>query len=103
MAFNLRKVRSDSDALNRVQDAVGVEFSKLNRNPFIEGALLEGVALGTGDTNVSHGLGRAVSGYLVVKRSSAGVVSDGATASTRPELWVTLRASVSGTFSLWVF
>ncbi len=55
-------------------------------------SIVKGISLTTADKVVSHGLGHPITGYNVIRRSSAGVVFD-VTASTAPAAWVYLRAS----------
>ena len=60
-----------------------------------------GVAIGTGNTSISHNLGRKPTMYLVARNSSGGVVYDGTNHGTD---WtgglIVLRATVAGTYSL---
>ena len=83
--------------------------------PYIIGTLLDNArvgswaillqrAIGTGDTSLTHKLGRAPQGYYATRSSSGGVVYDATTGVT---LWtktaIVLRVTVAGTYDLWVF
>jgi hypothetical protein len=58
-------------------------------------------AVGTGDTNIAHSLGRIPNGYKAVRSSSGGVLYDASSGTT---LWtpsnIVLRATLAGTYSI---
>jgi hypothetical protein len=55
-----------------------------------------GVTIGTGDTNVVIQLPRKPSGYIVVRRSNAGVIYDGSTPANWTGTLITLRSTSAG-------
>lgn len=59
------------ELLNRVQDNVVEGFKVLEKFPFLNGILLENVVLSTGDNEMSHRLGKAPKGVIVVKSTGA--------------------------------
>lgn len=61
-------------------------------------------AVGTADTRVFHGLGRAAAGYFLVRSTVDVRIFDGAVAeATDPANYLRLRASVAATVTLLVF
>tara|TARA_R110002126_G_scaffold172712_6_gene321516 strand:- start:2544 stop:2852 length:309 start_codon:yes stop_codon:yes gene_type:complete len=85
----------------QLQQAVANFSSQLTRVPFLDGNLVEGVALTTSALEVPHGLGRTPLGYFIVKASAGVTVFD--TDSTTPSVTIKLTGSATSTVSLWVF
>lgn len=97
-----RIVTLDAD-LNRFQDAVQEEFRNYERLQILGGVFIKGVAIGTGDTAVGHGLGREYLGYLVVDRNANATVYTSTTTNHLPERNLILKASSAVTVTLYVF
>lgn len=72
-------------------------------NPLVNGQMLDGVALASGDNAVNHGLQRKLQGYLVVLNSAAVTFYDKQATNQRPDLTLILNASGATTVSLYVF
>lgn len=92
-------------AITKIQDNIKSWILRLQRfAPIIDGALVTSQQINpTGDTLVRTGLDRAALGYIVVKRSGAGVVFTSPTPNTTPVGTLLLRASAAVTVDLWVF
>lgn len=89
----------------RAFDAVEQTLGELVAAPLVGAVLVGPVAIGTTDTRVYHGLGRAPRGYLLVKNPGVGVVlADGLVPeATDPSSYITLRLSFAATVTLAVF
>lgn len=74
---------------------------QLERNPLLDGLLVENVTIATTDTNVVHGLGRDFRGWIIVRRDAAADVYEGT--QINEAQYLTLIASSSVTVSLYVF
>jgi hypothetical protein len=72
--------------------------------PLVAGTAVKGIALSTSAKDISHGLGRAFSGYFVTAMYGGtpfGVCLAGK--QTDPTRFVSLVASNPGTVDIWVF
>lgn len=69
--------------------------------PFLNGVLLKDLSLDTTAIDVNHTLGRAFSGYLILKRSSGETVFNNA--SPDAIRVINLEATGPVTIDLWVF
>lgn len=97
------KYRNTQDlALTVLQTSVSDAFQALAAIPFLDGVLLQDVALTTSSQDIEHKLGRAWRGYFVGKNSANAVVYTG-TGTNSTSLFVSLRASASTTVDLWVY
>lgn len=86
----------------RVQDNVNAAFIPLQASQIINGQVLKGVSLTTGQDNiVNHRLGRELVGYIVIKKNANADVWDSSTLT--PALTVVLQTSANCTVDLYVF
>jgi len=83
--------------------ALKIAFDNLDGEVLRNAVLLSPVQINTTDTAVYHGLGRAPKGYVLVKSPSDIRIFDGATPSTQPNQWITLRASSAAVLTVLVF
>lgn len=80
------------------------QFSaELIDNPLLNGQLIENVSLSATTYSVSHGLGRAYRGYIVVKRNANQLEYVDTTSTANPTTHIPLKAGGAVTVSLWVF
>lgn len=85
----------------QVQKNVVQPLNTLLKIPFLDGVLLQNVALTTSVTSVQHKLNRSYQGYLITKLNANSVVwIDN---STDDSLYINLIASAACTVDLWVF
>ena len=97
------KLQSDDDVLNRVQDRVKGSLDALVKQPFLNGVLLEDVALVSGSFQpVAHRLTRPWRGYLVLSRTANAVVWN-QTPGADAGVFMYLQPSANVTVNLWVF
>lgn len=79
-------------------------FRKVDAFPFAGAVVLPPQAIGTADTRVYHGLGRALTGYLLARAPSDVRLFDGAgPEATDPANFVTLRLSTAATVTIVAF
>lgn len=74
---------------------------RLGAIPFADGALIEDEAVATTATRVSHRLGRAPNGVIVMKASPDAALGFSASQPSDTHLAVHLEASAAATFTLW--
>lgn len=98
-----RKIAQRLPDVSRFQDNVEQTFLTITNKAILNGVLIEDVSLTTSASNVAHGLGRPVIGYIVIKKSANAVVYDNESTNTKKDQFIILRASANVTVSLWVF
>ena len=76
-------------------------LNQLINNPVLDGVIIDNISVSTSPTNISHGLGREVRGYYIVKASAGVTIYD--TANTTPKSLLTITASGSATITLYIF
>lgn len=98
----LKKLRSltNKEAVD-VQDNVYEWALQFFNNELVTGRLIEGVSVGTTNTNVSHRLGRQLRGWFITKLTADARVWQ-VEDSTLPEFLI-LKASTAVTVNVWVF
>lgn len=101
--IQFKKVGQKSPELTQFQDNCEQTFSRLTNKQILDGVLLEDVALTTAASNISHGLGRPVTGYMVIKKNANAVVYDNESTNTKKTQFLILRASATVIVSLWIF
>jgi hypothetical protein len=89
--------------LTRLQDAVGKSLRRLVQVLFLDGVLVQSVALQSGaPTLVAHGLDRKVVGWWVVDITAPAKVYR-AQGGGYPDSILPLQADAATTVSVWVF
>jgi hypothetical protein len=98
-----KTVQTTNADTRRLQDSVSEAFSQLQtKNPILNGVYVE-QEIGTGDTEVSHGLQRQPTGFLVVRRDADANVWESGTANGRPSDKLILKATTGVNVTLYVF
>lgn len=97
-----KRIHVEDTAVMRIQDAIADTINKLPEFLF-NSTLIGPVNLVTGDNVINHGLGVAVQGWLVVRRSNGAVIFDKQASNRIPEKTLILNAASSVTVSLLVF
>jgi hypothetical protein len=71
--------------------------------PLLNGALLQGQVLVTGDNTINHTLGRALTGWIIVRKRGTATIYDKQDTNSLPALTLVLNASAGETVDLCVF
>lgn len=100
--MRFESLQTGNGFLDRIQQNILRAFLALGETLDVARVVAD-KAIATGDTPVPHGLGRVPRGYIVVKRSAAETVYDGAAPHARPAEFINLRASAAVTCSLVFF
>jgi hypothetical protein len=69
MISRFQQVQTQDRNLNQVQQNLAKSINPLFANPLINGILIPDVILTTGDNYIEHKLGRALIGWIIVRRS----------------------------------
>lgn len=103
----LKKIHSDSSALNQIQDSYLGILNPILSNPLLYGNLVKGIKLMPSKDNfVSTGLGRNFIGYFITRRyDSKGFIDifESDTNNTAPDKFIILNCFDSLTCDLWIF
>jgi hypothetical protein len=88
-----------------LQSALSATLGSILDVPILDGTLVSCALTNAADNTVTHGLGRPMRGWIVVRSSAAAVLCDAPSTVTPPDplRQMILRTNVSGSFSLWVF
>lgn len=99
-----KKILTSNQELNRIQDSIANELERLQFLQFFaNGKLIEGVAVGTSNTEITHGLNQEVRGWFLVKQDTDTRVWQPSTETPAPKQSFYLRASASCTISIIIF
>jgi hypothetical protein len=102
----VRRVYEGRDA-QRLQDTIEPVAQQIDAVPLLRGVLLKDKTitktLGQDPTDIHHGLGRPVVGWLVVRQRSAGTVYDEQDDNPAPAKTLRLNTSATVVIDLWVF
>lgn len=100
----MRRTPTTNRELQQVQQNVHDALAPMEASRIVRGALLEGIELTTGATNiVQHQLGRPIKGCVVVMQSANSTVWTDQSGNTEPIKYVHLQCSANVTVSVWVF
>ncbi len=96
-----QKIKSPTTDLNKVQTNIALFSESLVNIPFLDGVLLEDLVLTTAEQKISHKLGRAYRGWILVRKNAAQDLYESSV--TFPNQFISLTATGTVTVSLWVF
>lgn len=99
-----KRVVTTDPKLERIQENVQAAIGPLLQASIIDGILLKGVVLTTGQPNlIEHKLGREPLGWLLVRKRATADVWDAQDDNSLPSRSLDLRSSATVTVDLWVF
>lgn len=97
------KIYSPNREVSQIQDAIVDAIDPLLALPLSDSNFLENVDLTTGSNIVSHGLGRDLRGWIVVRKDADESIYDTQDSNSLPALTLMLVSSGAVTVSLIVF
>ena len=98
------RVSTDDSTLNRIQERVEDAFLPVTSSSILDGKIINNVELASGTTSIiSHNLGRAIKGYIVISKNAAQHVYDTQSSNSNQDRFLHLTAGGTVTVSLWVF
>ncbi len=99
-----KTVSTESDDLQKVQRNVAEAIGPLLSSQVVDGLLITGVRLESGQLNVVfHGLGRELTGWIVVGQDANAVVWDDQGDNVLKSKTLRLRTTADTIVNLWVF
>jgi hypothetical protein len=94
----------DDPRMERLQNRIRELERFVDNCPFIDGSLVEDIAMTTASREVVHRLGREPKGFLVLKVTPDAAVGFSASQGTvDPKKIVKLEASATATVTFWFF
>lgn len=99
----LQKVFFSDSLLTQLQDGIENSLNSVFSKTILDGVLVEGISLTTSFKNVSHGLGRPVRGYVLVKSDVITSLKDDDANNVNRSLYIKLAAGATATVSVWFF
>jgi ATP-dependent protease ClpP protease subunit len=100
----LERLKVKDSELSSVQDNVIRSVAPILQKVIIDGQILEDISIATGAVrNISHGLGRPITGYFIMKRNANAQIWDSEATNTQKDIYLKLNSSANCIVSIWVF
>lgn len=99
----LPQIQTPDTLLNRIQSLWAGIIEPFLNNPTNKGQLVSGVVLAVGSNTISHGLGRPLQGWKVVRINAVATLYDTQASNATPESTLLLTSSAVATITLEVF
>jgi hypothetical protein len=96
-------VQTDDRKANQFQQNLKQAVDPLLQNPLLNGYIISGVTLASGDNTISHGLNRPLQGWVQVLLSAGVTLYDKQAENTTPSTTLIINSSGAATLSLYVF
>lgn len=98
----MNRIRTQDVELSALQDNVVAALRPVEGCPLVTGRLVESVSLTAAASDVAHGLGRRLRGWILVRTNGTAAVYE-PSVSTLPDRFVRLQAAAPVVVTLWVF
>lgn len=99
----LNKLNTQDELQNRIQDNTKKAVNQLSSNSLTSGNTLTSIALTAGDNTINHKLGKALTGWFIVRLRGASTIYDKQDSNKTPEQTLVLNSSAGVTVDLYVF
>jgi len=104
MPSTFKKVNSDNEQLNKMQENVSQALLPVLGSAILDGVLLTEIELTTGQANlIEHKLGRRPLGWIAVRKRAESTLWDNQNANLLNNRTLDLRCSSNVTVDLWIF
>lgn len=80
---SIAKTQTPDRLINRLQDSIELALNPLLQNVLAVGNLVQGVSLAIGSNTINHGLGQALTGWMITRLNGGASIYD--TQSTNPQ------------------
>lgn len=102
-----RRVRFSMDGLvailGRLQDSIEEVIKDIQKDPSIDGHILENVLIEATGTDVPHKLGRRLQGWYIVRQRASATIWDNQDSNTQATKYLALQASADVYVDIKVF
>jgi hypothetical protein len=99
----LTQFQSNDKDFQLLQNSWATVLNPIVNNPSNQSILLKNIVLASGDNTINHLLGRALQGWIVIRKSAAADIFDKQSANQMPDKTLVLNSSAAVTVSLEVF
>jgi hypothetical protein len=89
----LSRIQSTDRVMNQLQDQLHQTVNSIVNHPETHSLVLKNVQLKAGSNDISHGLGRELQGWRVIRQRSQGSVFDQQDSNVTPHKTLSLNAS----------
>lgn len=98
-----KKTKLSDMSTEQLQNNIAAFAKQLVNIPILPGRIIEDISVISGVNSISHGLGRPVQGYVLVKSSAAVRIYTVEANQTNPDTILSLSADATATINLYVF
>ena len=100
----VKQIDPQNQNITQTQSNINTAIQQIANSAIINGVVVKGADLGTGDTIVSHKLGREPIGWIVIRKNEAGEVYESTTANPNRDKFLILKGSAATTNTdFWIF
>jgi hypothetical protein len=96
-------VQTNDRNVNQLQQNFKKAIEPVLKNPIVTGTILTSVTLNSGSNSISHGLGRAIQGWTIIRQRAQANIWDSQDSNTTPQSTLALNASAKVTVDIYVF
>ena len=97
------KLNTQDELQNRIQDNTKKAVASVSSNPIVQGSILSGVSLKSGDNTVDHKLGKKLTGWFIVSIRGAATIYDKQDSNAQPSQTLVLNSSTAVSVDIFVF
>jgi hypothetical protein len=97
------KLNTQDELQNRIQDNTKKAVASVNSNPIMQGSILSGVSLKSGDNTVDHKLGKKLTGWFIVRIRGAATIYDKQDSNAQASQTLVLNSSAAVSVDIFVF
>ena len=100
----VKQIDPNNRDVTQTQSNVNSAVKQIANSSIIDGVVIKGIDLGTGDTIVNHKLGRNPIGWIIVRKNEAGEIYESTTVNNNRDKFLLLRGSTATTdTNFWIF
>jgi hypothetical protein len=96
-------VQTDDRNTNQLQQNIMQALRPILQNPLVNGYILSGIVLASGDNTIFHKLSRDIQGYIPILKSAAVDIYDKQSSNDNKSTTLILNSSGAATISIYVF
>lgn len=100
---SIARVQTPDPLVNQLQTNIIQGLAPILKNPLIDGIILSGVSLISGDNTITHTLGRKLIGWCIVRQRAASTLYDKQDTNASPDKTLILNSSGAATIDIYVF
>lgn len=98
-----RRTQTLDKDVRLLQDSVDATLRTLTSLSILNGKLVQGLDLSSGDNVVDHGLDRSPQGYFIVRSDAHITIYDKQEIDEFPNRQITLNASAAARVDIWIY